>query len=142
MSQERRKRQQDRVEVQEPITISRKYVIWFAVIVVAAAVYYAIWYHDNHKYDAFAKCLASKNVKMYGLYWCPHCADQKAMFGKAFKYVPYQECALRGRGGEAPECIAVGAKNFPSWQFESGGKLQEGVEPLYELSSKTGCALP
>jgi hypothetical protein len=42
------------------------------------------WYYRNHRYDGFAKCLASKQAKMYGLYWCPHCAEQKEMFGKPF----------------------------------------------------------
>ena len=30
---------------------------------------------------ALAKCLTSKDVKMYGTSWCPHCNNQKEMFG-------------------------------------------------------------
>ncbi len=142
MSDARRKRQQQRTGVKEPNPNTRKHAIWFGIVVLVAAAYFAGWYHQNHKYDAFARCLASKNVKMYGLYWCPHCMDQKAMFGKAFEYVPYQECAIRGSREMAPACVAAGAKNFPSWQFQPGGKLQEGVEPLSEISDKTGCSLP
>jgi hypothetical protein len=78
---------------------------------------------------------------MYGLYWCEHCADQKAMFGKAFRYVPYVECGLKGGGGITQECKAAGAKLFPSWQF-GASPLKEGVYPLEELSDKTGCSLP
>ena len=52
-------------------------------------------YYRDHKYDSFAKCLAAQQAKMYGLYWCPHCAEQKGMFGASFRYVPYQECAFK-----------------------------------------------
>ena len=78
---------------------------------------------------------------MYGLYWCPHCAEQKAMFGKAFHYVPYVECAIKGSRELTPACKAAGVKLFPSWQFGSDTP-KEGVFPLEELSDKTGCSLP
>jgi len=99
------------------------------------------WYYRNHRYDGFAKCLAAKQAKMYGLYWCPHCAEQKEMFGKAFRYVPYVECAIKGSRELAPECAAAKVKLFPSWQFGTNPP-KEGVFPLDELSDKTGCALP
>ena len=38
-------------------------------------------YYKDHKYDSFAHCLAKKEAKMYGLYWCPHCADKKRCSG-------------------------------------------------------------
>ena len=69
------------------------------------------------------------------------CAEQKAMFGKAFQYVPYVECAIKGSRELAPACSAAGVKLFPSWQFGSNPP-KEGVYPLEELSDKTGCALP
>ena len=79
---------------------------------------------------------------MYGLYWCPHCAEQKEMFGAAFRYVPYQDCAIKEKPGEmAPQCKAAGVKLFPSWQFGTNAPV-EGVFSLDELSDKTGCSLP
>ena len=57
---------------------------------------------------------------MYGLYWCPHCIEQKEMFGAAFHYVPYVECAIKGSSEMAPECKVAGVKLFPSWQFGDG----------------------
>ncbi len=98
-------------------------------------------YYRNHKYDSFAKCLASKQAKMYGLYWCPHCADQKRMFGSSFQYVPYVECAIRGSRELAPECKAAGVRLFPSWQF-GAETPKEGVLSLQELSQKSGCSVP
>ena len=80
-------------------------------------------------------------AKMYGAYWCPHCADQKAMFGKSFRYVTYVECAIKDSHELAPTCAAAGVKLFPSWQFGANPPI-EGVFPMQELSDKTGCSLP
>ena len=142
MSEERRKRQQER-EPEASASEHTKTAIWFAVVLVLlASAYLGGRYYRSHKYDSFAKCLASKQAKMYGLYWCPHCAEQKEMFGASFKYVPYVECAIKGSPGVlAPECRAAGAKLFPSWQFGTDPP-KEGVLPLSDLSDKTGCSLP
>jgi hypothetical protein len=141
MSEKRRQQQRVRVEEPEARVPSQTMLIWGGVIVLVAALYGGWWYYQNHKYDEFAKCLASKQTKMYGLFWCPHCAEQKEMFGKAFRYVPYVECADRKTRALMPECAAAGVKLFPSWQF-GANPPKEGVFPLEELSDKTGCALP
>jgi hypothetical protein len=140
MSDERRKRQQERDGIQEP---KSKKALWYVVIVILfAGAYFAGRYYRNHKYDSFARCLASKNAKMYGLYWCPHCADQKEMFGASFRHVNYVECAIKDKPGElAPACKAANVKLFPSWQF-AGEQPREGVLSLEALSDKTGCSLP
>ncbi len=140
MSEQRRKQRQKQNPVVEPPRSSRNTLIWGGIVMVLILAYGAWWYYTNHRYDGFAKCLASKQTKMYGLYWCPHCAEQKAMFGKAFQYVPYVECAIKGSRELAPACSAAGVKLFPSWQFGSNPP-KEGVYPLEELSDKTGCAL-
>jgi hypothetical protein len=141
MSEQRRKQRQKQTPAAEPAKPSRNTLIWGGIAVVLILAYGAWWYYTNHRYDGFAKCLASKQTKMYGLYWCPHCAEQKAMFGKAFQYVPYVECAIKGSRELAPACSAAGVKLFPSWQFGSNPP-KEGVYPLEELSDKTGCSLP
>jgi hypothetical protein len=141
MSEQRRKQQQKRVGEEEARVPARKMQIWGGIVLLFVLAYAGGWYYRNHRYDGFANCLASKQVKMYGLYWCPHCAEQKAMFGKAFRYVPYVECAVKGVNGITPACQAAGVKLFPSWQF-GANPSKEGVFPLEELSDKTGCALP
>ena len=140
MSEERRKRHQQRVGAQETEAPSRKMLAWGGIVVVLALAYAGWWYYTNHRYDAFAKCLATKQAKMYGLYWCPHCIEQKEKFGKAFQYVPYVECAIKGSHELAPACKAAGVKLFPSWQF-GANPPKEGVFPLEELADKTGCSL-
>ena len=141
MSEERRKRQQERESKNQPRPIPRKYFLWGGIALLFIAAYAAGWYHKNHRYDEFARCMASKQAKMYGLYDCPHCADQKEMFGAAFRYIPYIECKIRGTHELAPECKAAGAKLFPTWQF-GNNPLEPGVLQLDQLSQKTGCSLP
>jgi hypothetical protein len=141
MSEVRRKRQQERGGEAEATLPSRRNLIWVAIVAALIVAYVGFWFYSNHRYDGFAKCLASKQARMYGLYWCPHCAEQKAMFGKAFQYVPYVECAIKDSHELAPACAAAGVKLFPSWQFGME-KPVEGVFPMQELSDKTGCSLP
>ena len=140
MSEERRKRQQER-DREATGGKSKEFFIYAGIAILVAAAYFAGWYHKNHKYDAFAQCLATKQAKMYGLSWCPHCVDQKEMFGAAFHYVPYVECGINATKEETPECKAAGLKLFPSWQFGSEPP-KEGVLSLERLSEKTGCRLP
>jgi hypothetical protein len=140
MSEERRKRQQERDGAQG--TKRKKLLLYAIIAILFAGAFFVGRYYKDHKYDAFARCLASKNAKMYGLYWCPHCADQKEMFGASFRSVPYVECAMKDKPGElAPACKAAGVKLFPSWQF-AGEAPREGVLSMEALSDKTGCSLP
>ena len=141
MSEARRKRQQVRSGGATGNGKRGKYLMWGGFALVLACGYFAGWYYSNHRYDKFARCLASKQAKMYGLYWCPHCIEQKEKFGEAFHYVPYVECAIQGSSELAPACKAAGVKLFPSWQFGMDPP-KEGVLSLDALSDKTGCSLP
>src|ERR1700757_4652232 len=123
-------------------TVRKSGMVYAVVLILLAGAYLAGRYYRNHRYDSFAQCLGSKQAKMYGLYWCPHCADQKAMFGAAFHYVPYVECATKDNPhAVTAECKAAGLKLFPSWQF-GNSPPKEGVLSLAALSDKTGCILP
>lgn len=91
--------------------------------------------------DAFAKCLAAKNVTMYGTYWCPHCADQKELFGASFQYVKYVECGVKGSRQITDQCKIMGLQRTPTWIFHDGTRL-EGTLPLDKLAEQSGCKLP
>lgn len=121
-------------------TISGKQVLIIGLVIFSAFAIWAYWLRRHHpgNQDALAQCLAAKQVKMYGLYWCTHCADQKNLFGSSFKYVPYIECGVKGARQEAPECIQAHVKNFPTWEFPGGGR-HEGVLPLKDISQRSGC---
>ncbi|HET6177137.1 MAG TPA: hypothetical protein VFE61_09410 [Candidatus Sulfotelmatobacter sp.] len=140
MSEDRRKRQQER-EGGSSDRKTKNLLIYGGIAVLLAAAYFAGWHYKNHKYDAFAQCLAAKQAKMYGLYWCPHCIEQKEMFGAAFHNIPYVECAIKGSSELAPQCKVAGVKMFPSWQFGMDPP-KEGEMSLEALSDKTGCSLP
>jgi hypothetical protein len=110
------------------------------VLLILAAVLLCLPACENKDYSAFAKCLTSKQVVMYGLYWCEHCAEQKKMFGPSFQFVTYVECGIQGSRAEQPVCAQAGVKNFPTWKLQDGS-LIEGVLPLQKLAEKTGCSL-
>jgi hypothetical protein len=141
MSGERQKRRQERSGETEVNPRSRRNLIWGGIIIVIVVGFAIRWYYVNHRYDDFAKCLSSKQVKMYGAYWCPHCAEQKEEFGKAFRYVNYVECAIPGSKEMTPACKAANVQHFPAWQF-GNNPLVEGVFSVQVLSDETGCSLP
>jgi len=88
---------------------------------------------------ALAQCLAEKKVTMYGAYWCSHCQNQKALFGDAFKYVPYVECTENEK-----LCTAKGIQGFPTWLVPdaSGTEIKlEGEQSFEALSQASGCPL-
>jgi hypothetical protein len=91
--------------------------------------------------DSFAKCLAEKKATMYGSFLCPHCDDQRKLFGPSFRYVPYIECSVRGSRQMTFPCIAVQIRYTPTWIFEDGERRM-GLQSLKSLSEKTGCRLP
>jgi len=117
-------------------------VLLGVLIVTAVIAAYFIGRHRRVSHlNAFAQCLSAKQIKIYGAYWCPHCADQKEVFGSAFQYMAYVECGIKGSRAEAPECLQAGVKRFPTWQF-SDGERKEGTMQLKALSEKSGCSLP
>lgn len=143
MSEERRKRRQERVAVDEPKRFNRKTLLQIAGVVAAFLIVAGFAYHQRHRYDSFAKCLKDRHVLMYGAYWCPHCAEQKEEFGASFKYAPYVECGVKGDTRiEQQVCKDAGIKHFPTWQFPPTGERVEGKLSLDDLSDRTGCSLP
>lgn len=91
--------------------------------------------------DEFAQCLADKGVTMYGAWWCPHCKDQKALFGSAFKKVNYVECSPNQTKGMSQECTDAGIKGYPTWVLADKTQLS-GVQTFEKLAEKSGCELP
>lgn len=85
---------------------------------------------------ALAIHLAEQGVKMYGADWCPHCQDQKALFGAAAKRLPYIECALGRAGGQTQECRNAGITNYPTWDIK-GQRYVEVLSPI-RLAELTG----
>ncbi len=143
MSQQRRERQKEKSDDKGPGTNWARIALYAVVILVAFGLSYYLGYRSGHKYDAFARCLGDRGVKMYGAWWCPHCVEQKEKFSASFEYVPYVECGVKGDPkGQNPVCLDAGIKHFPTWQFPPTGVRVERVFSLEELSDRTGCSLP
>ncbi len=85
-----------------------------------------------------AEHLTRTGAKMYSAYWCPHCYEQKQLFGKqAWAKVTNVECAADAVKNPQPElCVKAGIKGFPTWSL--GGKLDSGVKRLAKLAELTG----
>ncbi len=91
--------------------------------------------------EDFAACLKDEGAIFYGTFWCPHCQNQKKMFGSAAKLLPYVECSTPDGKGQLPVCAEAGIEGYPTWVFADGSRLS-GEVPLSTLAEKTGCVLP
>src|SRR5262249_14327177 len=120
----------------------RKAGIAALIVAAFAAAYYLGTRHKQKRYIAFAQCLSAKGAKMYGAFWCPHCAEQKEEFGSSFEQVTYVECGVPGsRTAQAPACVQAGVKHYPTWEFSDGTRV-EGRQSFQYLGEKTGCSAP
>jgi len=143
MSQERRERQKEKFGIKTSSRNWRRIAIYAVLIVAAFGLAFYVDNRTQHKHDAFARCLTGRGVKMYGAWWCPHCAEQKEKFGASFEYAPYVECGIKGDlHGLSQVCKDEDIKHYPTWQFPPTGERVERVFTLQELSDRTGCALP
>lgn len=97
-----------------------------------------------------AKHLKASGATMYGAYWCPHCCEQKQLFGQtAMKDLNYVECASSGKNADPEQCKAVveaveaqtGEKfGFPTWKI--GDRYYSGRKTLPELAELSGYSGP
>ncbi len=93
------------------------------------------------QYDTLAQCLTEKGVKFYGASWCPHCAQQKALFGSSMKHITYVECALPGnQRGQAQACDEAKIEGYPTWVFPDNTRLNGEQQPK-ALAEKAGCSV-
>lgn len=93
------------------------------------------------KYSELAQCIEESGAKFYGAFWCPHCADQKALFGDASTLLPYVECSTPDKQGQTQECIDANIQSYPTWEFEEGRRVGGTLTPE-QLSQETNCPLP
>ena len=85
----------------------------------------------------FAQYLSDNNFIMYSAYWCPHCHDQKQLFGKkAVEELKIIECAKDGFNNQFKLCQSKGIEGFPSWEINN--QIYSGTQELKELAEITG----
>jgi len=84
-----------------------------------------------------AKHLTATGAKMYSAYWCPHCHEQKELFGQeAVKVLPYVECDPNGINSQADLCRTKQVPGYPTWEI--GGEFYSGRQPLEDLANYSG----
>ncbi len=92
-------------------------------------------------YGPFAQCLKEKGVTFYGAFWCPHCQNQKKLFGDAVSLLPYIECSTANGQGQTQICIDQKITGYPTWEFKDKSRLNGEIR-LDQLAEKSGCKLP
>ncbi len=117
-------------------------VVASIIVVLPPILFYFLYIAPGYSaknYDSFAQCLTEKGAAMYGAYWCNHCAAQKEMFGKSFKYINYIECDSRGENAKPELCEQAAITGYPTWIIDR--KQYKGVQQFETLASITNCSI-
>lgn len=88
------------------------------------------------EYDAFAQCLTDQGMVMYGTDWCPHCQNQKRMFGDAFESIEFVNCDFK-----SGLCKQKNIEGYPTW-YHGDTYFDKGVLTFEELGKEAGCEVP
>jgi uncharacterized membrane protein len=129
-----------------PGWLTRTAPVAFGLILLLHLSYTGVIGQAPAKEDPYASALADhlreSGAKFYGASWCPHCKDQKAMFGLAARRLPYVECSLDGRQGgpQNPECVSENIKTYPTWVFKDK-RIEEVLTPM-QLADETDFKAP
>ena len=115
------------------------------VIIIGALVIVIItgiaWYSSQPgEYDDLAMCVKEKGAMFYGAFWCPHCQEQKASFGRSARLLPYTECSTPDGSGQLSVCKDKNIEGYPTWIFSDGSRMAQTLTPK-ELSQITSCIL-
>ena len=82
---------------------------------------------------ALVQHLKQTGAKMYGAFTCPHCQNQKHLFGaEAAKQLNYVECHPQGQNAQPQACQLAGIEGFPTWEIN--GQKYSGEKTLQELA--------
>lgn len=119
-----------------------KILILIAVVLAISGKVYSLVQKNRTpgELDNFALCLKDKGAVFYGAFWCPHCQNQKKMFGKSEKLLSYVECSTPDGNSQLQICRDKKIEGYPTWEFSDTSRLS-GEVPLKTLAEKTGCLL-
>jgi uncharacterized membrane protein len=86
---------------------------------------------------ALAEHLKEEGVLFYGASWCPHCQEQKRLFGASASRLPYIECSVAGPNApQSVACSQAGVRTYPTWII-NGRAIVGQVLSLAELANAT-----
>jgi uncharacterized membrane protein/glutaredoxin len=87
---------------------------------------------------ALAEHLTEQGVLFYGASWCPHCQEQKRLFGASASRLPYIECSLGGPNApQSTACRMAGVQSYPTWVINGRATVGE-VLTLAQLADASG----
>jgi uncharacterized membrane protein/glutaredoxin len=91
---------------------------------------------------ALARHLTKIGAKEYIAWWCPHCHEQKLLFGKeAYAQISHVDCATADNPyAQTDTCKAAKVESYPSWIIN--GQTYSGVKTLEELAKISGYTGP
>ncbi|PJE74201.1 MAG: hypothetical protein COV01_01760 [Candidatus Taylorbacteria bacterium CG10_big_fil_rev_8_21_14_0_10_41_48] len=120
----------------------KKYTSVIVIVGITIAIVGGIvWYSSTPgQFDGLAQCLKDRGVTFYGAFWCPHCQEQKAEFGKSAKLLPYFECSTPDGSSQLPACREEGIEGYPTWVFADGSRKSEVLTPS-ALAEITNCSI-
>jgi len=118
-------------------------IFWVALAILIVGGFGASMYMKTlpGKYDGLAQCLKDNGAVFYGAFWCPHCQEQKKIFGNSEGLLPYVECSNPDGKSQTQICIDKGVQSYPTWEFADGSRLTGEQQPGV-LAEKAGCELP
>jgi uncharacterized membrane protein len=108
------------------------------LIIVALHLHYAGYWGKTAAAEdpwirGLATHLAKTDAKFYGAFWCPHCKEQKEMFGSSVDRLPYIECSPGGpRAPTASACREARIDTYPTWVIN--GQRYNGTQTLEALA--------
>ena len=119
-----------------------KKLIIIVIIVVAGVIFFiANNASQPGPLDGFTQCLKDKGTIFYGTFWCKYCQNQKKMFGRSARLLPYVECSTANGQGMLPICRENKVTGYPTWVFPDQSR-ESGEVPLETLAERSGCFLP
>ncbi|MDZ8183341.1 MAG: vitamin K epoxide reductase family protein [Nostoc sp. ChiSLP02] len=93
---------------------------------------------------ALARHLLKIGAKEYVAFWCPHCHEQKTIFGKEAYQILNEnvkvECVPPGLKAQPELCQAAKIEGYPTWIIN--GKSYSGVQNPEELANASGYTGP
>ena len=114
-------------------------ILLFLLLPFSALAQQRLAFDESGFQSVMAKAKAQNKIVFYMLYadWCPHCQDQKALFGGAAKRLPYIECSPGGQGsGQTAACRNAGINTYPTWEI--GGRRYAEVLSAIRLAELSG----
>jgi uncharacterized membrane protein len=96
---------------------------------------------EDPKIRALAEHLTETGALFYGASWCPHCQEQKLLFGASVSRLPYIECSPAGPNTpQAPSCNRAGVQSYPTWVIDGRAYAGQvlGLAELAEISRFPG----